>query len=67
MTQIDEFYMYENRVDGFTDADCQRAQPYVEAAQAFAYIIVVKKFFMLWFCSCFSDAREVPIINHWKK
>ena len=36
MTQIDEFYMYENRVDGFTDADCQRAQPYVEAAQAFA-------------------------------
>ena len=21
MTQIDEFYMYENRVDGFTDAD----------------------------------------------
>ena len=43
MTQIDEFYMYENRVDGFTDADCQRAQPYVEAAQAFAYIIVVKK------------------------
>ena len=42
-TQIDEFYMYENRVDGFTDADCQRAQPYVEAAQAFAYIIVVKK------------------------
>ena len=43
MAQIDEFYMYENRVDGFTDADCQRAQPYVEAAQAFAYIIVVKK------------------------
>ena len=43
MTQIDEFYMYENRVDGFTDPDCQRAQPYVEAAQAFAYIIVVKK------------------------
>ena len=40
MTQIDEFYMYENRVNGFTDADCQRAQPYVEAAQAFAHAIM---------------------------
>ena len=28
--------MYENRVEGITDADYQRAQPYVEAAQAFA-------------------------------
>ncbi|MBR5652456.1 MAG: hypothetical protein IKX22_00010 [Prevotella sp.] len=43
MTQIDDFFMYENRVEGITDADYQRAQPYVEAAQAFAYIIVVKR------------------------
>ena len=43
MAQIDDFFMYENRVEGITDADYQRAQPYVEAAQAFAYIIVVKR------------------------
>ena len=36
MTQIDDFFMYENRVEGITDADYQRVQPYVEAAQAFA-------------------------------
>ena len=36
MTQIDDFFMYENRVEGITDADYQHAQPYVEAAQAFA-------------------------------
>lgn len=36
MEQIDDFFMYENRVEGITDADYQRAQPYVEAAQAFA-------------------------------
>ena len=36
MTQIDDFFMYENRVEGITDADYQRAQLYVEAAQAFA-------------------------------
>ena len=36
MAQIDDFFMYENRVEGITDDDYQRAQPYVEAAQAFA-------------------------------
>ena len=36
MAQIDDFFMYENRVEGITDADYQRAQLYVEAAQAFA-------------------------------
>jgi len=36
IAQIDDFFMYENRVEGITDADYQRAQPYVEAAQAFA-------------------------------
>ena len=36
MAQIEDFFMYENRVEGITDADYQRAQPYVEAAQAFA-------------------------------
>ena len=40
MTQIDDFFMYENRVEGITDADYQRAQPYVEAAQAFAHAIM---------------------------
>jgi hypothetical protein len=37
MAQIDDFFMYENRVEGITDADYQRAQPYVEAAQSFAH------------------------------
>ena len=32
MAQIDDFFMYENRVEGITDADYQRTQPYVEAA-----------------------------------
>ena len=36
MAQIDDFFMYENRVEGITDADYQQVQPYVEAAQAFA-------------------------------
>ena len=40
MAQIDDFFMYENRVEGITDADYQRAQPYVEAAQAFAQTIM---------------------------
>ena len=36
MVQIDDFFMYENWVDGITDADYLGIQPYVEAAQAFA-------------------------------
>ena len=36
MALIDDFFMYENRVEGITDADYQQVQPYVEAAQAFA-------------------------------
>ena len=40
MTQIDDFFMYENRVEGITDADYQRVQPYVEAAQAFTHAIM---------------------------
>ena len=36
MAQIEDFFMYENRVEGITDADYQRAQHYVEAAQAFS-------------------------------
>ena len=40
MAQIDDFFMYENRVEGITDADYQRVQPYVEAAQPFAHTIM---------------------------
>ena len=36
MAQIDEFFFDTNRVEGITEADYQRAQPYIEAAQAFA-------------------------------
>ena len=36
MAQIDEFFFDTNRVEGITEADYERAKPYVEAAQAFA-------------------------------
>jgi len=36
MAQIDEFFFDTNRVEGITEADYERAQPYIEAAQAFA-------------------------------
>ena len=36
MAQIDDFFFEANRVVGITDEDYQRAQPYVEAARAFA-------------------------------
>ena len=35
MAQIEDFFMYENRVEGITDADYQRAQPYVEKQKSF--------------------------------
>ena len=35
MAQIDDFFMYENRVEGITDADYQRAQPYVDIIDYF--------------------------------
>ena len=40
MAQIDEFFFDTNRVEGITEADYQRAKPYVEAAQAFAHAIM---------------------------
>jgi DNA-binding CsgD family transcriptional regulator len=36
MAQINDFFFDTNCVKGITDADYQQAQPYVEAAQAFA-------------------------------
>ena len=36
--------MYENRVEGITDADYQRAQPYVEAAEGEGFVIVDEAF-----------------------
>ena len=36
MPQIDDFFFDANRVVGITDEDYRRAQPYVEAARAFA-------------------------------
>ena len=44
MAQIDDFFMYENRVEGITDADYQRAQPYVEAAEGEGFVIVDEAF-----------------------
>ena len=51
MAQIDDFFMSENRVNGITDADYQRVQPYVEAAQAFAQ----------------TNYQSIYIIDYYKK
>ena len=36
MAQIEDFFFDTNRVEDITDSDYEKAQPYVEAAQAFA-------------------------------
>ena len=49
MAQIDDFFMYENRVEGITDADYQQVQPYVEAGQsATAKLTLTPKSFEFW-------------------
>ena len=62
MAQIDDFFMYENRMKGITDADYQRAEPYVEAALAFAQTIVMKKILyalvLLMFFGCKGDTYQ---------
>lgn len=71
MAQIDDFFMYENRVEGITDADYQRAQSYVEAAQAFAHTImpieVMKRILYALVLLLFLGCKEVLIRNLWKK
>ena len=73
MAQIDEFFFDTNRVEGITEADYERAQPYIEAAQAFAqstyqgiYIIdYFRKNFLyvsdnpLFLCGHTADAADV--------
>ena len=60
MAQIDDFFMYENRVEGITDADYQRAQPYVEAAQAFAQTTYQSIYIIDNYCKNFLYVSDNP-------
>ena len=61
MAQIDDFFMYENRVEGITDADYQRAQPYVEAAQAFAQTTYQSIYIIDYFRKDFLYVSDNPL------
>ena len=53
--------MYENRVEGITDADYQRAQPYVEAAQAFAQTTYQSIYIIDYFRKNFLYVSDNPL------
>ena len=61
MAQIDDFFMYENRVEGITDADYQRMQPYVEAAQAFAQTTYQSIYIIDYFRKNFLYVSDNPL------
>ncbi len=61
MAQIDDFFMYENRVEGITDADYQRAQPYVEAAQAFAQTTYQSIYIIDYYSKNFLYVSDNPL------
>ena len=61
MAQIDDFFMYENRVEGITDADYQRVQPYVEAAQAFAQTTYQSIYIIDYFRKNFLYVSDNPL------
>ena len=61
MAQIDDFFMYENRVEGITDADYQRAKPYVEAAQAFAQTTYQSIYIIDYFRKNFLYVSDNPL------
>ena len=61
MAQIDDFFMYENRVEGITDADYQQVQPYVEAAQAFAQTTYQSIYIIDYFRKDFLYVSDNPL------
>ena len=61
MAQIDDFFMRENRVEGITDDDYQRAQPYVEAAQAFAQTTYQSIYIIDYFRKNFPYVSDNPL------
>ena len=61
MAQIDDFFMYENRVEGITDADYQQVQPYVEAAQAFAQTTCQSIYIIDYFRKDFLYVSDNPL------
>ena len=69
MAQIDDFFMYENRVEGITDADYQRVQPYVEAAQAFAQTTYQSIYIIDYYRQAFAQTtyQSIYIIDYYRK
>ena len=61
MTIIDEFFFETNRVEGITEADYQRAQPYIEAAQAFAQSTYQSIYIIDYFRKNFLYVSDNPL------
>ena len=61
MTIIDEFFFDTNRVEGITEADYQRAQPYIEAAQAFAQSTYQSIYIIDYFRKNFLYVSDNPL------
>ena len=61
MAQIDEFFFDTNRVKGITEADYERAKPYVEAAQAFAQSTYQSIYIIDYFRKNFLYVSDNPL------
>ena len=61
MAQIDEFFFDTNRVEGITEADYERAKPYVEAAQAFAQSTYQSIYIIDYFRKNFLYVSDNPL------
>lgn len=61
MVRIEDFFFDKNRVDGITEADYERARPYVEAAQAFAHITYQSIYVIDYFRKNFLYVSDNPI------
>ena len=61
MAQIEDFFIDMNRVEGITDADYQQAQPYVEAAKAFAQTTYQSIYIIDYFRKGFLYVSDNPL------
>lgn len=61
MAQIDDFFIDANRVEGITDADYQRARPYIEAARAFAQTTYQSIYIIDYFRKGFLYVSDNPL------
>jgi len=61
MAQIEDFFFDTNRVEGITDADYERAKPYVEATQAFAQSTYQSIYIIDYFRKNFLYVSDNPL------